>query len=58
MKVKEIPDRLQLMLQELADKADNNCEQDADNDHRGYWKIKAEILLFNPYIARQAADPV
>lgn len=32
-------------------------DHQAKNDHRCYWKIKAEIFSFNSNVARQSANP-
>lgn len=33
-------------------------DQNTKNNHGSNWEIKTEVFLFNPYIARQMADPV
>jgi hypothetical protein len=44
-------------LEQSADDVNEQGEQKAKQDHGGNGKVKPEILLFHPDIARQAADP-
>lgn len=43
---------------ESSDYPDNDRQEDADYDHRGYGKIKSEIFFLYPYVARQPSDPM
>ena len=46
------------LLQEPANNAEDNCDNNTGQDHSCNRKIKAEILFFNPDITRQMTDPM
>ena len=45
-------------LQPSPDNEDDKGGKQAEQDHRRDREIESEILLFNPYISGQPADPV
>ena len=45
-------------MHEMANQAQDNCQEDTEQDHGRYGKIEAEVVPFDADIARQAADPV